>query len=192
MGETLLKVKRFNYTVIKEIPLTSLNLKYFKNHKRLKVFYHKGTQCVECNKKGTRLILGLSSNGQLHWDVYTKDLCPITVDHIIPKSKGGSEELSNKQPMCTYCNSKKGNGDTNCGGHFCKWPRIKKGFQNIPKNCIGLDVWIKKGKKFKPLGIISKTIINPHNNQLSAMIVGNDVSMYSLKSLFTEKHETSI
>ena len=184
-----MEVKRFKYKIIKEIPITSLNLKYFKEHRRLKVFCEKGTKCVECDKIGTRLILGLANNGQYHWDVYTEDLIPITVDHITPKSKGGGEELENKQPMCTYCNSNKGNGDKLNGsyGHFCKWPRIKKGFTNITKDCIGLDVWIKKKKKFKPLGIISKTIINPHTNELSAMIVGNDTSMYSLKYLFIDK-----
>lgn len=180
MGETLLKVKRFNYTVIKEIPLTSLNLKYFKNHKRLKVFYHKGTQCVECNKKGTRLILGLSSNGQLHWDVYTKDLCPITVDHIIPKSKGGSEELSNKQPMCTYCNSKKGNGDTNCGGHFCKWPR-KCNMTPLRNLQSGILVWRKKDRnKFRQLGIVDRIIDNSNvSGFIRFTVIGNDKSIYT-------------
>lgn len=93
----------FKYKFVKEIPLTSLNLKHFQNHHRLKVFCQKGTKCVNCNKVGTRLILG-NGRGQLHWDIYTDDGKPITVDHIIPKSKGGGEELENKQPMCYYCN----------------------------------------------------------------------------------------
>ena len=32
-------------------------------------------------------------------------------DHLIPKSKGGSHDLSNYAPMCHRCNSKKGNKD---------------------------------------------------------------------------------
>ena len=31
----------------------------------------------------------------------------MTKDHIIPKSKGGKNELSNYQTMCTYCNNEK-------------------------------------------------------------------------------------
>lgn len=33
----------------------------------------------------------------------------MTKDHIIPKSKGGIDDLSNYQTMCERCNKEKGN-----------------------------------------------------------------------------------
>jgi hypothetical protein len=100
--------KVFQYRILKELPIDHLS--EFKNHDRLTVFYRKGTTCVQCSRTGTRLIRG-EGRGGCHWDIYTDDLYPLTVDHIVPKSRGGGEELDNKQPMCAGCNFNKGNGD---------------------------------------------------------------------------------
>jgi 5-methylcytosine-specific restriction endonuclease McrA len=102
-------VQVFKYRIVQEIPLSELQNDLFFNHHRLGVFARFGTKCVSCGKLGTRLIQGVQKSGSLHWDVYTDDLYPITVDHIRPKSKGGSDDWKNKQPMCTGCNTRKGN-----------------------------------------------------------------------------------
>lgn len=41
--------------------------------------------------------------------VLTKDFVELTVDHIIPLSKGGKNEKKNKQCLCYTCNQIKGN-----------------------------------------------------------------------------------
>ena len=54
---------------------------------------------------------------KLRWDVYERDnfTCVkcgtrryLSIDHIIPKSKGGKTTLENCQTLCRHCNSKKG------------------------------------------------------------------------------------
>ena len=39
------------------------------------------------------------------------DVLALEVDHIIPKSKGGTDDLSNLQALCYVCNAQKGNKD---------------------------------------------------------------------------------
>lgn len=81
----------------------------YSTHRRLKVFFHHGTKCVaeNCNKEGIYLIKAKNNAGGFHIDLYTKDFEMMTIDHIIPKSKGGKNEIENLQPMCNTCNAKK-------------------------------------------------------------------------------------
>ncbi len=102
------KVQIFGYKIIKTEPIE--NLEKYKDHRRLRVFYHKGTSCCDCDVVGTILTHGLDKHGNIHIDVCTDDYYPLTIDHILPKSKGGSNKLSNLRPMCSLCNSKRGNG----------------------------------------------------------------------------------
>lgn len=62
---------------------------YFKVHPGKKRFGRKGTyfKCVSCGKWFSK------SN--------------ITIDHRIPKRKGGTDDVWNLQPMCRPCNSGK-------------------------------------------------------------------------------------
>ncbi|MBE6876714.1 MAG: HNH endonuclease [Ruminococcus sp.] len=62
---------------------------YFQHHKGKKLLFRKGTyyKCVACGK----------------WFPKSE----ITVDHIIPKRKGGLDVISNLQAMCRSCNSSK-------------------------------------------------------------------------------------
>lgn len=84
------------------------------NSQRYQLFFAKGIKCACCGIEGKYFakekrikdksyhlnLYGLDDNGQ---EVL------ITKDHIIPKSKGGRDELDNYQTMCIKCNKKKGN-----------------------------------------------------------------------------------
>lgn len=55
----------------------------------LKIKQQYGCKCVIC---------GINEN-----------ILPLTIDHVIPVTKGGSNWPSNLQPLCQPCNSRKGN-----------------------------------------------------------------------------------
>lgn len=61
------------------------------------------------SKKQPRLLLAL-----IERDGYTCTKCQsqddLTIDHIFPISKGGSDDLKNLRLLCRSCNSKKGTG----------------------------------------------------------------------------------
>ena len=56
---------------------------------RMEVLRHNSSQCVYCGRKPPAV--------------------PLEVDHVVPFSKGGSNDLSNLQTLCFDCNRGKSN-----------------------------------------------------------------------------------
>lgn len=177
-----LTAKVFKYKIVEFLPL--VDLKNYKTHSRLQVFFHKGCVCVECGLEGTQLAVGIDNGGGRHVDLYTDDLYPLTVDHIIPKSKGGPMTLENLQPMCVGCNVKKGNGDPK------PIPKPTFPMEKISNPKSGMCGWLKyKGskKKYREMGLIKHLIMNPITNQLSVEFESKPGSLYSLNRLYKPK-----
>jgi len=193
-----MKAQFFNYKILEVKPIEALH--EFQDHPRLRVFFRKGCKCVECGKEATKIALGLApNNGGKHWDVYTDTFYPLTVDHIWPRSKGGSDALDNLQPMCYGCNQRKGNGDGinengvsggglySCLGHMCKWPRTpnkaKKDMRQLEEPQMGWTVYKKSDGNYKYLGIISEIGINPHTNRPAIQVEDKPGSWYHYNQL---------
>jgi len=83
------------------------------------LFKTKGVVCVCCGIVGTKFHLEKNTKNVLtyHFNLYgvneNGQEIMITKDHIVPKSKGGKNKISNYQPMCIICNAKKGNKTSN-------------------------------------------------------------------------------
>lgn len=92
-------------------------------------FKKKGICCVECGIEGKFFAKEKHIEiNNYHFNLYAVDVDGIEVlmtkDHIIPKSRGGSDHIDNYQPMCRRCNKEKGN----------KMPHEYNGGRNL--NCI--------------------------------------------------------
>ena len=81
------------------------------------VIFRKSLVCVKCGLVGTILALEKFKSNRIptyHFNLYAVDSntgyeVMMTKDHIVPKSKGGSNALKNFQTMCRRCNELKGN-----------------------------------------------------------------------------------
>lgn len=81
------------------------------NSERYFVFKN-NNKCVSCGLEGTKMILDINSGDQSpHFNLYAKEhgrLVLMTKDHVIAKSQGGLDDLSNYSTMCSICNNLKG------------------------------------------------------------------------------------
>lgn len=189
-------VKYFNYQIIEEKPIVDLHL--FKDHRRLRVFYEKGCTCVNCGLTATKIIKGFG-RGQEHWDLYNDNLEPLTVDHIYPKSRGGSDDLDNLQPMCYACNHRKGNklpGEKQAPvkkkdtiSPFLQRFMKKNNFIKPEKFEIGQVVWGKSSTmKGEKRGLITSFGKHPYTGKASAFIGDKP---FHLKTLFIKDENNS-
>ncbi|RMF10754.1 MAG: HNH endonuclease [Candidatus Neomarinimicrobiota bacterium] len=75
-----------------------------------------------------RLNVALTRKNILTRDKYTCQYCgtkraPLTVDHILPRERGGADNWENLVTACSHCNSKKGNRTPEeAGMHLLKAP----------------------------------------------------------------------
>jgi 5-methylcytosine-specific restriction endonuclease McrA len=71
--------------------------------------------CVACGLRGTRMMLDVNPVDQSpHFNLYGEHdgrLVLMTKDHIIPRSRGGADEINNLQSMCCLCNNLKADAD---------------------------------------------------------------------------------
>jgi len=93
------------YTVDGEVHTVRMNSdRYF--------VFKSNNSCVSCGLVGNKMLLDINPGDQSpHFNLYAEEngrLVLMTKDHILAKSKGGSDQLDNYQTMCHTCNNLKG------------------------------------------------------------------------------------
>jgi hypothetical protein len=77
--------------------------------------FQKSMNCVSCGIAGTKFFLErFRSDESPHFNLYAEEdgeLILMTKDHIVPKSLGGKDYVSNYQTMCSICNNLKGSSN---------------------------------------------------------------------------------
>lgn len=72
-------------------------------------------KCVACGLEGTKMILDMNpGDATPHFNLYAEEngrLVLMTKDHILAKSKGGTDSLENYTTCCSVCNNLKANYD---------------------------------------------------------------------------------
>lgn len=82
--------------------------------RRLRTFLEKGVKCACCGREGQFFSVDRQKNAgdtRYHlnlWGVYNEQYLLFTHDHIVPRSAGGENKVSNCQTMCVDCNQAKG------------------------------------------------------------------------------------
>lgn len=112
-GENFTPFKLNGSTIINEFSYEE-GLKLVMNRSfesdRLYTLLKLGRKCVvpNCKVVGDKICVRVEKGGSVHVDLYSKDYTMLTIDHIMPKSKGGANHISNYQMMCLPHNTQKG------------------------------------------------------------------------------------
>jgi 5-methylcytosine-specific restriction endonuclease McrA len=83
------------------------------DERRRRFLLHQCTECAECHKPLTHFQLDFHNKSCIPGQRFICSLRPwsdktlLTLDHIIPKTYGGTRKASNVQCLCSKCNSVK-------------------------------------------------------------------------------------
>ena len=79
---------------------------------RMQTHIQKDNMCLHCGLSTTHFAIQLGDKQTTPhinaWYLSNDKKVLMTSDHIIPKSKGGLDDISNRQVLCKHCNIKKG------------------------------------------------------------------------------------
>lgn len=99
-------MKRYKLKAVHVFGINRLNR--YKQRSNLKFFIKNGTECVKCKEKAEFIIITRCKSGYEIPRLFTKYMYMMTIDHIVPRSLGGTNNPRNKQTMCSFCNQNKG------------------------------------------------------------------------------------
>jgi 5-methylcytosine-specific restriction endonuclease McrA len=76
---------------------------------RRKIFKNADFTCKKCGIKGIEVKHKSKSSGKITYCYHTEIKgIYLSVDHIIPRYRGGTSDETNLQCLCTKCNTEKG------------------------------------------------------------------------------------
>ena len=94
--------------IIAELPIEHLVM--YEGYGRIGKLLSLGTKCLCCHKVAKHFLM-IREGRQQRFALYTDDYIELTIDHKVPKSKGGKNRISNYQVLCLFCNRTKGSAD---------------------------------------------------------------------------------
>lgn len=111
--------KQYDLSILHTLKLNSEKTTLIDNvtvkcHSQRYTLFLNNNKCVNCGIEGTVVFFEKTERKAKHYhaNLYAQrndELILMTKDHIIPKSKGGKDNLANYQTMCYNCNHTKGN-----------------------------------------------------------------------------------